>query len=353
MQVKVICLKYILLCLFLCLAKTSFGQPPSNPKLLNDLILAKKYYDDGNWEQSIETITHWLREKKVSREERWQIRYLLSLNYFFLDRQVEADGCIRNMINLNPGFKPQSGIEPSDYILFYNSFNFIPIGLGLRSAYTIGFVNVLGDHPLNGDPPDFDSNPEYQVTSNSQYGLVLELPIYKGLWFSPEIVYNSVALGYDDRSFSGHKLSYHEKMNYVEVPLSFKYSFLPGIISPYFRLGVTTGYMVNAKMRLSLDENKEGVFESTEKRYRWEINPMAGVGINIRVGQGVFSIEARYRQAVKNKVKPEMRFSDPDQIYNFFHLDDDFMVSTGELSLGYTFYFYKIYNPKKRLPGKI
>jgi hypothetical protein len=315
--------------------------------------VAKANYDAGRFDESLRILKSILEDHGgtvlpsdplwINRGERWEVYRLLTLNYFYMKQMEEAEYHLRQMILLDPDYRPKEGYESSDFIHFYTQHKVYPFGLGIRAGASLGIVDTLVSHSVNGNPTDFESSRKYPPAPG--FGVNLLLDIYLGwrVWFTVEPAMAARRVTYQDRSFALSLTDYKETLYYAELPVSFKWEFLRFGNSPYIRLGITPGYLFGSRAIIS-NSSEENIFEGSllVQRNRWSFSPIGAIGANLEAGSGKISIETRFLAGMRNVVRRDTRWDNEFLIFNYFHLDDDFLLHSVELSVAYTYIFQTI-----------
>ncbi len=87
----------------------------------------------------------------------------------------------------------------------------------------------------------------------------------------------------------------------------------------------------------------EQAFPSMRTSFNWIF--VAGAGVKFRLGRNFLFIDARYTRMFLNNVNRANRYSNPDLLYRYGHVDNDFRTDNFALTVGFTKAFYQ---PRKK-----
>jgi tetratricopeptide (TPR) repeat protein len=98
---------------------TAQRRPPAQGQQRNLLELGRQQYDDLRYEESIQTLSAAIIRRGNSREQEVQIYELLALAYLSVNRNDEAEGAFRLLLQREPGHQASSDLPPR-FVEFFN-----------------------------------------------------------------------------------------------------------------------------------------------------------------------------------------------------------------------------------------
>ncbi len=150
--------------------------------------------------------------------------------------------------------------------------------------------------------------PEQLTYPGVVIGAMVEIPMLNGFSFRPELNYMqkgfTVRVSKDDLDILGVNFNVAGKnetrLNYLEVPLLFKYSYGNSLAKVYAVAGPTIGYALNgytqqtASVIFDIRVNKSDLNLERDLFQRWELGVAAGLGGEIKAGHGKIFGDVRY-----------------------------------------------------------
>ena len=307
---------------------------------------AEKLYDEG----VIEEIPGMLQpclEKGFSRVDRIRALRLVILCHIFEDRKDLAEQTMLTLLNYDPEYEANKAVDPAEFIQLYNSYRTNPvysIGImgGLNSAYASPTVSYGMDN-TSGFTGEF--NPS---------GMGFHVMLFLNRYLAPNTEL-SMGLSYVQNKFESIDTlldfaltSFDETQNRLELPVSVTYDFQVFNLRPYLRGGINASYLLNAysqATRTYLDNSHRDVtgsdIEINDYRNNFNLALTGGAGLKYKVKRGYFFLDARYNYYFLNSVKRKSRYNNPELLFKYYHVDDDFQLSNLLISAGYMYSFYK------------
>ncbi len=153
-------------------------------------------------------------------------------------------------------------------------------------------------------------------------------------------------------AFANWDIHVNEKLKYLDIPLSFRYSPLSmRKCRPYIEAGVFGGYIIRSendfkRVWTSTGETSTSVnVNSRTRRNLFAYGVQGGVGVSYKTNQGHFFLSGNYSYSMQNITKISTRYNIKNYIYNYYYLDDDIRLNSIAISIGYTLYLnYKVLN---------
>lgn len=253
--------------------------------------------------------------------------------------------------------------------------------LGLKTG--INFTKVQSLLPFSAlentsEDPEFNHKKYKKGRPGSQLGFTAAFGLNNTFTFSISPVYINYNFEYEDAhswedlevTENNTKLDFTHKHNlqYIEVPLTVKYHFLPGKIKPYLEAGAYFGVLQQATKNIrttridnATSENEikvsdEQTIGAKSLFIRSHAGAIAGAGIRYDVGRvsslmegstnlGVVTIflSGVYKYGFNNITDVKNRYADNRSFFATYDVMDDLKIRNIEVSLGCLFTLkYKI-----------
>ena len=154
-------------------------------------------------------------------------------------------------------------------------------------------------------------------------------------WYDSENQNNNVTTGHNIET----------RLQYIDLPLTFKYELLRGAFKPYVQIGGYSGYLTDAikKAKItSVDQasgadreiNVTDLSVGVEDRIKkWNYGIIGGIGFTYNVGNARLGLEVNHRYGLQNLDNGGMKFVDNQLITGTYDVPDDFSLSNLELSM--------------------
>jgi len=165
-------------------------------------------------------------------------------------------------------------------------------------------------------------------------------------------------------------LRFQENQYWIDIPLMLRYNITFKGVLPYIYAGVAGNFLLSADVagieRVTEPETTGGgnvtqaalkpilltshVDERTNEtmgslRTMANFSFVAGAGVKIRVGRNFLFFDFRYTRMFFNNVDLDNRYNNPDLLYQYGHVDNDFRTDNFALTVGFIKAFYK---PRKK-----
>jgi outer membrane protein W len=317
----------------------------SQDSCANTLAKAQELYDAGVIEQIPELLAPCL-SKGFSKDESIKAYKLIITSYLFNENNQEADNTMLQFLKQNPDYEVTAN-DQAEFIQLFKSFKKIPVtymGVIAGSNITNGYITELyGPFNLNGNKPKYKTNGiGYQAgVSFSQY-------MFNNLYINLDVLYIHNAYEYN---YSGeYVVSFIEKQNRVELPLTFTYVFLnTNKISPYIRAGASASYLLSATGKATRSFTVSGpepisspIYTITDNREPYAFWGLAGAGVQYKYKMDLFFLDIRYSMGFTNQVNAKNRYTNNSELLSiYYYQDSGFTLSNLSFSVGYMYTFYK------------
>jgi len=208
------------------------------------------------------------------------------------------------------------------------------------------------------DPPSSGNSEKMYDQFKSpgyQFGFLVGFEFMKGLSANIEPIFSMYQYSYsvkysyasDEDQSKSVDLAFNHKnqLQYLELPLTFKYELLEGKTKPFVKGGAYISTLLNAtkKTEEKITDNASGgnsIFENNE--YAGEITDFYlksnwgiqfGVGVTQNLGNARFGLEVNYKSGMKNITNSAWRYRDNQFLSGVFDAQDDIKLKAIEVSL--------------------
>ncbi|MBN1186386.1 MAG: outer membrane beta-barrel protein [Bacteroidales bacterium] len=308
---------------------------------------AEKLYQQGLIEEIPELIGNCL-ENGFSKEDKLQAYKLLILTYLFEDEVQNAETAMYNFIKKYPEYEI-TPTDPQDFVYLYESYKAIPIvSIGAVMGGTFSIANIkepYGTNDLNRELGSYN-----QSGMALQFGLKFNVFVYDNIEFNSEILYTQNKFEFYDENFLGiHTLSFDETQTRLDIPLSITYDFdLKIKIKPFVRCGMNVGFLLTDYVLASdlyNDKSLEAItgadFDVLHQRKSTNYWGIIGTGVKYKIARGYLIYDMQYNIGLSNQVVPDKRYSNPDELFYYKYISNDFVLSNFNMRIGYVYSFYK------------
>ncbi|MFK7797350.1 MAG: outer membrane beta-barrel protein [Aureispira sp.] len=400
-------IRYLLLCCLVTLTQvcTLSAQRKKGTSSDNcNLDEAKRWYEEGNLErvESIETCAS--DPKSMSSEKRLEAFELITESYLYRNKIGAADKSFREMLRIDPLYKPDlTGESQESYDLIYLSqtFNRNPIfsmyfGGGLNftlveQMQNYGVDNTSGRSDREGylrqNVFGVNASIGFELPLLYNFDLTLDATFGYRTYAFGDTLYMSVgstnpttqtgdqAHNNDLGTYQGNPvpystLTFKENQYWIDIPLMLRYNItkFEGLM-PYIYAGVAANFLISADLQdvsrtttaepiglrdqsvptkqINITNNKTSVANDTLPTMRTMVNVsfVAGAGMKFRVGRNFLYADFRYSRMFLNAVNTDNRYTNPELLYNYGHVDNDFRMDNFALTIGFIKAFYM---PRKK-----
>lgn len=346
----------ILLALTIGLSTKTWGQKPKeedNACVLN-LERANEMYREGKIDLISEQLTPCLTLNKLNKENRIRAYRLLIITELYFNEKPAAVNYMIELLKLAPEYEINENLDPTEFIQLYNQFRTQPIvlvGLTAGGNYTFPFIkqNFSLDNVNN-------SLGEYQPEVGYKVSFSLEVPVFKKWSVQTGVGFQVNRFSYEKYQFSYSELSYAETQSGLNLPVNIRYYLTKkGDFSLYLQGGGTLHYLIDSRATLSrIDSINVELGNQTVAGpsvnmtpHRVNLNLAINGAIGFRwkgfIGSGYLLGEVSYSHGLWNQTNPSERYSNPELIYDYNYIDNDFTLSSINVMVGYAL---PIYRPK-------
>ncbi len=354
----------ILLALALGLSTKSWGQKPKeedNACVLN-LERANEMYREGKIDLISDQLTPCLTLNRLNKENRVRAYRLLIITELYFNEKAKAVDYMTELLKLDPEYEINENLDPTEFIQLYNQFRTQPIvliGLTAGGNFTYPFIkqNFSLDNVNN-------SLGEYQPEIGYKINFSLEVPLFKKWAVQTGVGFQVNRYSYEKSQFSYSNLSYDETQSGINLPVNIRYYLSnSGNFSLYMQAGAALHYLIDARATLSridsinVELGNQTVagpsVDMTSHRTALNLTVNGAIGFRWKgfIGPGYLLGEVSYSHGLWNQANSAERYNNPELIYDYNYIDNDFTLSGINVMIGYALPIYrpKIIERKNRL----
>ncbi len=354
---------------------------------------AKRWYEEGNLDQveSIETCAK--DPKSMSSEKRLEAFELITESYLYRDNIGAADRSFQEMLRIDPLYEPDlTGESQESYDLIYLSKTYSrrPIfSMYFGAGMNFTLVEQLENYGTDNTSGISDNESYLRKNVFGFNGTVgFELPLLYNFDLTVDATFGYRSYAYGDSLYmsvgtvnpTGQStntnlgsragqpvlysvLTFKENQYWIDVPLMLRYNItkFEGFL-PYVYVGGAANFLLHAGLQdisrsttaetgirdksvpesnINITRNKtstEDILPSM--RTRVNVSLVAGAGMKFRLGRNFLFADFRYTRMFLNAVDINNRYSNPELLYNYAHVDNDFRMDNFALTIGFIKAFY-------------
>lgn len=396
--------RFVLLLAFLVTTTdVAFAQKKKNAA--NDdcklqLDEAKQWYEEGELER-IEEIEKCVNDpKSMSREKRIEGLQLLTESYLYTDRIGKADKTFRSLLKVDPLYDADSTDPEISHDLIYLSrtFSRTPIFsmyFGAGANYSmIEKLQNYGTDNTSGTADHESYAREIVVGATGSIGF--EMQVWKKFDIALDLTFGYRTYSFGDSLYSSVNvanptggvgseliskagapvlysiLTFKENQFWFDLPLMVRYNLGNWkMVMPYIYAGAAANFLLYANLgdvkrttireatgvggdlveqiKIDLTAHPNGYTGGTTTvpslRTTVNVSFVAGAGIKIRVGRNFIFADFRYTRMFLNSVDINNRYANPDLLYRYSHVDNDYRMDNFAFTVGFIKSFY---TPRKK-----
>ncbi len=339
----------VLLIALLILLSNEYSFAQEEEKACSVVLKQAEAMYDGGKIESVPIILQKCIEHGFSKELKLRAYKLIITSYLFDDKKEKAKEYMLKFLKLNPEYELNRAIESTEFIQLYDLYRTLPI-------YSVGFIgggNLSNTSITESYGVHNISNTDINLRPNGfgyHFGISINKYITKKIEINiqPMIVYNTFS--YTDSIFDFTYVEIDEDQIRFDIPISITYEFGKKRVRPYIRAGFSAGYIISSysKANRIYSNNAHPNISGTDIdllncRRSFNFSSLYGLGIKYKITRGFIFFDARYDFGVLNQVVTSKRYSNPELIYKYYYVDNNFKLNNIMLSVGY---IYSIYKPK-------
>lgn len=312
------------------------------------LVEAKEQFNAGQIEEVPDLLKDCLRSG-FTREDKIEAYKLMISAYIFDDNPDQAEIYMLEFLNEFPGYEVSQD-DLFEFVNLYEQFDNSPrYSIGIQGGTNLSMVRIaepFGVYDLSDYQGDYKSAPGFQFGGSFNFFLnhKLELSI------DPMFIYRRFK--YELIPFPFTQLDYKEMQGKLDIPFSAIYSLTNDQISPYLRGGFQTSFLFSAKAESIRSYGNTGGIEFediiseqmniSDRRIPFNFGAFLGGGVRYKLPKAYFFADLRYNIGLTRQVNStSRRNANDDQVWMFYHIQDDFFMHDFSFTIGYAKNFFK------------
>ena len=345
--------KYTWLAFFLIMSVFSaYSQTDSCTAVLSK---AGKLYEEGKIDEIPALLAPCMAEG-FTRNQKIEAYKLIILVYLFDDDQVNAENTMVEFLKKYPEYEIMTN-DPVEFVYLFNSYRTTSIfSLNLSFGTNLASPRIIESYST-ADMTNTKSS--HSIGAGFLVNLGISRDIAKHLALNLDLIYSTSQYTFkesgnfviDDQNQNSVKLSFAEKMEKLDIPLTAVYDIRSHNLYYFFRSGIGYSRILKASgiPNRQFDINSPpvggGAIDITGHRVRNNIFMVIGGGLKYKVPRGYLVLDARWNIGVMNIVNSSERYATPEIWSRYHYLESDFALNTFSITFGYHFSFYQ---PKKQ-----
>lgn len=264
----------------------------------------------------------------------------------FEDKLTEADSSMLSFLKKYPEYQ----LSPTDHSSFVYLFNSFKVNSFLQLSVHLGlnlpYLTVLEQKSTSMKP----QAGKYSTTIGNFYGSVeAKIPINNKLEVNIEGALSQIKFSKTEDFLTFSKINYTETQQRFELPISVTYNIVTlGKFTPFVRAGFGPALTLSSTAKpsdvpfdLSSSELHTGAdISRTDSRFLLNLFAQAGAGVKYKIPRGFLNLEVRLNPGLQTQ--PDYGSTSEHSLgYTYYYKDDVFFLSTLNISVGYTYIFYK------------
>lgn len=309
----------------------------------------QKDYEEGIIEKIPETLAKCLNSGLGGEDKVTAYKLLINV-YLFDDRLDKAEETMEKLLVFEPEIKPNEAVDSKEFITLFESYRTIPLySIGLTAG--INYSSITIDKEFGTYNTDLYDGEYSAPDFGFQVGLNANYLIFKNVYANLEAFFSNKKFSYKTELNKFSTLEFNESESTIQVPLTIAYHIGKKSIKPTFKLGSYINYNLSSKSEFirSYTENTQSnitgpLIDVSSMRTDLNYGLIGALGVKYKVKEAYWFLDASYTYTLTSSVKPNERYSNPELLYDYQYIDDNFSINNIFISIGYSRLFYK---PKK------
>ncbi len=332
---------------------------------LERLSNAENSFETGHLYDIYDLISECL-DKGFSREEKIRAYRLLSISYLYLDEHEKAEQSYLSLLKLNPEYKPNSLIDPTELFHLHHKFITTPrwsiivvkVGGDLSFVKPYNLYNTDGvgyNHFANQENIVDKKTKEYLPAAGFFLGSGVKYSLSHTFSFTGELLFKLNRFQVRENILGHTTLQFNEDQYNLELPVLFNICMNSSKWKPYVFGGGSLNFMMHSAAKNLVIERTQGATVLPEtgpnislmsNRNRFGYSVIVGGGVHYKVGVNYLLIEMRHSFGLKNISSSNNRFGNEEMLYKYMYIDDDMKLNNLMLSISY---LKPLYNPRRKV----
>ena len=294
---------------------------------------ANSFFEQRNYDEAIGLLVPIVANCPLTAEEKIQASKLLISSYLAIDNLEAANKVAGDVMAQNPNYKPDKlKDDPKLYSLFAKYRPSPVLSVGIFGGINIPSVHVINTYSVvHSDGATGLAT--YSNKTGFNIGAKAEYRAYREFWVDGGIQYRETNYEHTLDSIGSKTVTYTEKMNYLDIPVSAKYYFLKKHLQPYLEAGFDFSFLTNATST-TVRSNSQDAVSRTSLRNIFQMGYWGAIGCNYKYNNILFYFDVRYIYFPRQVNKSGTRYNDPINLWRYYYIDDDFSMNIMEMNIG-------------------
>jgi hypothetical protein len=304
-------------------------------------------------------------------EQQQRAYLLLTQTYLLIDDPIAAEDSYLKLLRANPEFVTDESRDPIDVVYLSKKFTASPIfSLYGRVGGNISMARVIHDIDLFDGANGQNLKEEYKLSPGFQLNLGAEWHYRNNLSVTIGAQYMYASYRHTTTGIFGRDvLDFHDKLSWLNIPLTIKYSSNKGLYKPFAYVGYSTNFLIGDRATITYDNGEPALTSKEEETINSVTSPdinlrykrntinnalLLGGGFKRKIGLNYWFIDVRYSFGLKNIVNVKNHYANntssedykdsltPLMLYT--QAEDYFRLDNLSVSVGYT---HPLYKPRK------
>lgn len=282
---------------------------------------------------------------------------LLTLANIYQEEPEEADKAMLTLLQTDPEFRPNTDVDPAEFVALYRTFRTDPIyRLGVKAGANASQPNVQQFTPLN------EGTEIYEYGFGFNVGVAAEFPLLKGKFtLMPEVNFQTKSFSFVNDFFENDQHTEgKERLRWINIPVSVRYPLhvykkpenqqknVDGIV-PFVAAGISVDLLASVSSEMETTISDESPVNSTsddKSQYRsFAFAPIISAGVTKKIKKAELIAEVRYCFGMNTIYNEERIYDSQGAIFDNKFIHGPFSMNTLSISFGY---LINKYNPRKK-----
>ncbi len=334
---------------------------------LKDAVLKLKEAEDkfgmGHFEEASSITNELLNDNGLTRIEREQALLIAAKINLELDKTDTVDARIVSLLRLSPNYKVNPLTVQQDLLKFFQKYYVIPrVSISIQANRNTAYFKQVNPYKIMSRIED---NSAYGLDARFGGGLKAFYSFRYHFLIGLGVELNEFAYTRELKGPDNLKISYSEKLSFIEIPLTLGKRFtLSNRYNVFGSCLVTGAKMLVQSSLANISSNypiyvagsltevlEEGVLEQKSINRLDERNDLYRFGVAFELSKQfddfMFGLGAGYHFTNDLINNTEKRYSNENLLYNYNYLDDDFKFEY--LQIYFTASYTLKYSIKKKI----
>ena len=335
----------VLLCFFhLSIATAVFAQQET---CASNLKRAEKLFDEGKLEDMHLLIADCMNNG-FNKEQKIRASELIIQAYLADENGSEAEKRMTKLIKMDPTYSVEKKVLSAEFVSLHEALRAIPIvSFGILAGPTSSYAKVTEEYGVH----DIEKNHgKYSSQTGFSFGLLSQFHLSRQFLFDIEfsLVHNQYSYSLDN-VLPGVATKYDESQWRFDIPVSIKYHYQIGHLSPFIQAGLAPGFVIQNTLVAERSYPDNSLFPISSpkmnvkpKRNNVSLQSFVGVGCSYRIKRSSIFATVRYCHALRSYTASDTHDGDDAFTYKYFIIDDEVKLHSASIMCGYSFSLYKL-----------